>query len=142
MRQRNNLLFQNFGDISKCLRQIFSQLYFENFWLYLLGEVAMTQSPWIKKSRDIFQNVKTVQQQGSPISILSESSKTNLLIKVLYIWFDLCRRFPVPSCSECILCISQGWELFRFKSDFRFFFLSGKIKISFFALQVKNAVSE
>ena len=27
-------------DFNKCLRAIFSQLSFENFWLYLLGEVA------------------------------------------------------------------------------------------------------
>ena len=39
----NTLRFQYFWDFNKCLRAIFSQLSFENFWLYLLGEVVMTQ---------------------------------------------------------------------------------------------------
>ena len=42
-RQRRNLQFQSFGDFNKCLREIFSQLRFGNFWLYLLDEVDMTQ---------------------------------------------------------------------------------------------------
>ena len=33
-----------FWDFNKCLRAIFSQLRVEYFWLYLLGEVAMTQN--------------------------------------------------------------------------------------------------
>ena len=40
LRQRNTLQFQYFWDFNKCLRAIFSQLSFENFWLYLSGEVA------------------------------------------------------------------------------------------------------
>ena len=43
LRQRNTLQFQYFLDFNKCLREIFSQLSFESFWLYLLGEVDMTQ---------------------------------------------------------------------------------------------------
>ena len=43
MRQRNTLQFQYFWEFNKVLRATFSQLTFENFWLYLLGEVAMTQ---------------------------------------------------------------------------------------------------
>ena len=43
LRQRNTLQFQYFGDFNKYLQKIFSELSFENFWLYLLGEVAMTQ---------------------------------------------------------------------------------------------------
>ena len=33
----NTLQFQYFRDFNKCLQAIFSQLSFENFWLYLLG---------------------------------------------------------------------------------------------------------
>ena len=40
----NTLQFQYFWDFNKCLQVIFSQLSFENFWLYLLGEVVMTQN--------------------------------------------------------------------------------------------------
>ena len=40
----NTLQFQYFWDFNKCLRAIFSQLNFENFGLYLLSEVVMTQS--------------------------------------------------------------------------------------------------
>ena len=43
LRQRNILQFQCFGDFNKFLRAIFSQLHSANFWLYLLGEVGMTQ---------------------------------------------------------------------------------------------------
>ena len=38
--KRNTLQFQYFLDFNECLWVIFSQL---SFWLYLLGEVAMTQ---------------------------------------------------------------------------------------------------
>ena len=40
----NTLHFQYSWDFNKCLREIFSQLSFENFWLYLLGEVVMTKN--------------------------------------------------------------------------------------------------
>ena len=40
----NTLQFQYFWDFNKCLREIFSQISFENFRLYLLGEVVMTQN--------------------------------------------------------------------------------------------------
>ena len=40
----NTLQFQYFWDFNNCPQAIFSQLSFENFWLYLLGEVAMTQN--------------------------------------------------------------------------------------------------
>ena len=43
LRQRNTLHFQYFWDINKFLQAIFSQLSFENLWLYLLGEAAMNQ---------------------------------------------------------------------------------------------------
>ena len=44
-RQRNTLQFSNLQlDFNKCLKAIFFQLSFENFWLHLLGEVAMTQT--------------------------------------------------------------------------------------------------
>ena len=43
LRQRNILQFQYFGDFNKFLGAIFSQLHSANFWLYLLGEVGMTQ---------------------------------------------------------------------------------------------------
>ena len=33
----NTLQFQYFWDFNKCLQAIFSQLSFENSWLYLLG---------------------------------------------------------------------------------------------------------
>ena len=38
MKPSNTLQFQHFWDFTKCLGEIFSQLYFENVWLYLLGE--------------------------------------------------------------------------------------------------------
>ena len=41
LRQKNTLQFQYFWDFNECLRAIFSQLSFENFGLYLLGEVVM-----------------------------------------------------------------------------------------------------
>ena len=40
----DTLQFQYFWDFSKCLQAIFSQLSLENFGLYLLGEVVMTQN--------------------------------------------------------------------------------------------------
>ena len=43
LRQRNTLHFPYFWNFSKSLQAIFSQLRFENMWLHLLGEVAMTQ---------------------------------------------------------------------------------------------------
>ena len=43
LRQRNTLQFQYFWDFNKYLRAIFSQLSFENFWLYLSGEAAETR---------------------------------------------------------------------------------------------------
>ena len=57
----------------------------------------------------MFQNVKTVQQQGSLISILTGSSKICLWVKVLCIWFNLCWRFLVP-CSPCV--ISSAVQLY------------------------------
>ena len=40
LRQRNTLQIQYFLDFNKCLRAVISQLSFENFWLYILDEVA------------------------------------------------------------------------------------------------------
>ena len=40
----NTLQLQYFWDFNKCLRAIFSQLSVENFWLYFLGEVVITQN--------------------------------------------------------------------------------------------------
>ena len=40
----DTLQFRHFLDFNKYLQAIFSQLSFENFWLYLLGEVVMTQN--------------------------------------------------------------------------------------------------
>ena len=40
----NTLQFQYFWDFNKYLRAIFSQLSFENLWLYILAEVVMTQN--------------------------------------------------------------------------------------------------
>ena len=40
----NTLQLQCFWDFNKCLQEIFSQLSFENFWLYLLGEFVMSQN--------------------------------------------------------------------------------------------------
>ena len=40
----NTLQLHYFWDFNKCLREIFSQSNFENFWLYLLGAVVMTQN--------------------------------------------------------------------------------------------------
>ena len=42
LRQRNTLQFQYFWDFNTPCN-LFSKLSFENFWLYLLDEVAMTQ---------------------------------------------------------------------------------------------------
>ena len=52
MRPSNTLQFQCFWDFNKCLGAIFSQLSFENFWLYILGEVAMTQNYFKSPLRD------------------------------------------------------------------------------------------
>ena len=40
----NTLQFQYFWDFNKRLRAMFYQLSFENFWLYILGEVVMAQN--------------------------------------------------------------------------------------------------
>ena len=40
----DTLQFQYFWDFNKCFQAIFSQLSLENFGLYLLGEVVMTQN--------------------------------------------------------------------------------------------------
>ena len=40
----NTLQFQYFWDFNKCLLAIFTQLRFESRWLYILGEVVMTQN--------------------------------------------------------------------------------------------------
>ena len=40
----NNLHFQYFCDFNKCLRAVFFQLNFENFWQYLQGEAAVTRN--------------------------------------------------------------------------------------------------
>ena len=50
LRQRNFTIPIFLGF--QCLRAIFSQLGFENCWLYLLGEVAITQI--IKDDSKIF----------------------------------------------------------------------------------------
>ena len=55
---------------------------------YFLSDLALkvhelTNS--VKKPPDIFQNFKTVQQQGGLMLSISESSKIHLLIKILYI---------------------------------------------------------
>ena len=44
MTPSNTLQFQYIRDFNKCLRAIFSQLSFGDFWLYRLGEVVMTQN--------------------------------------------------------------------------------------------------
>ena len=40
----NTLQFHYFGDFNKSLQAVFSQLSFENFWLYFLG----TRVFWLK----------------------------------------------------------------------------------------------
>ena len=40
----STLQVQYFWDCNKGFRAIFSQLSSENFWLYLLGKVVMTQN--------------------------------------------------------------------------------------------------
>ena len=40
----NTLQLQYYWDFNKCLRAIFSQLSFENLWLFLLGEALMIQN--------------------------------------------------------------------------------------------------
>ena len=101
----NTLQFQYFWDF--CLQALFSQLSFENFWLYLLVATLF----WLKIIKNIISHLlsfvnlrselsshqmysKMLRQfsKGSLISISSESSKIHLLIEALYrnIWFNLC----------------------------------------------------
>ena len=40
----SNLQFQYFWDFNICIQAIFSQLIFQNFWLYLSGNVVITQN--------------------------------------------------------------------------------------------------
>ena len=42
MTSSNNLSFQYFWNFNKCLQAIFSQLSFENFWLYLLDAILFS----------------------------------------------------------------------------------------------------
>ena len=92
LRQRNTLQFQYFWDFNKCLRAIFSQFSFENFWLYFLGEVPVTQklsrmtqkyfkspfseSPWINS----LSWIATRSRRPLLTSVSSESSKIHILI--------------------------------------------------------------
>ena len=109
----NTFQFQYFWDFKKCPQAIFSQLSFENFWLYLLGarlfwlkiikNYYVTYKSrlgicelkvWVKYSPDVFQNVKAVSQR-KPILNFIRVIKIHLFIKVLYghIWFNLCRWY-------------------------------------------------
>ena len=62
-------------------------------WVAKIASIFVMKSPLkvhglkvrVKLLPDKFQNVKTVEQQGSLISISSESSKNHLLIKALHI---------------------------------------------------------
>ena len=106
----NTQQFQYFWDFNKCLQAIFSQLSFENFWLYLLVATLF----WLKIIKNVISHLlkfvnlkpelsshqtysKMLRQfsKGSLISISSESSKIHLLIEALYrnIWFNLCRWY-------------------------------------------------
>ena len=68
----NTVQFQYYWNFSKCIRAIFSQLSFENFWLYLLGEVVMTQNYY----KSVYQKSKLSYQMHS--KILRQFSKGSL----------------------------------------------------------------
>ena len=114
-----DIKFQYFWDFNKCLQAIFSQLIFENFWLYRLGArlfwPKITKKNHLLKSvnwrselssHQIYSKMLRKERKGSLISISSESSKIHLLIKVLYrpICFDLCRRYILLYALNVSLC--------------------------------------
>ena len=128
----NTLQFQYFWDFSKCHQAIFSQLTFENFWLYLLGARLFwlkiiknyCKSPlkvcelnvWVKRPPDVFQNLKTVQERKSNLNFI-RVTKIHLLINIFYrlIWFNLAddisfsilwMSFCVISSSATLQCLS------------------------------------
>ena len=72
LRQRNTVQGQYFWDYNKCLQAIFSQLSFENFWLYLLGEAVMTQNYY----KSVYQKSKLSHQMHS--KMLRQFSKGSL----------------------------------------------------------------
>ena len=119
----NTLQFQYFWDFNKCLLALFSQLSFENFWLYLFVATLF----WLKIIKNISHLLKFVNLRSelsshqmyskmlrqfskwSLISISSESSKIHLLIKVLYgsTWFNLCWQYFLFYALNVSLCYWQ-----------------------------------
>ena len=131
----NTLQFQYFWNFNKCLQSIFSQLAFENFWLYLLGAKLF----WLKiiqncyKISHLFESVnyrselsshqiysKMLRQfsKGSLTSVSLEWSKIHLLIKVLYrhIWFNLCRRYLSFHAPNVLLAAVQLYNVLVLRS--------------------------
>ena len=118
LRQRNTLQFHYFWDSINVSEQSFPNSVLKIFgyifrvkllWLKIIendSKIFEVASLWksMLSGGDLTQtlNAKTVQKQGSPISISSESSKIHILIKVLFIWFNLCRKRLVTSCSYCL----------------------------------------
>ena len=127
-RQEIQLCYSDCYGFNKCLQAIFSQLSFENFWLYLLSARLF----WLKIIKNYYKSLLKVCELSSLrselsshqmyskmlrlfssvnifrslISVSSESSKIHLLIKVLYrhIWFNLCRRYFLFHALNVSLC--------------------------------------
>ena len=89
----NPLKFHYFCDFNKCLRAIFSQLSYENFWLHIfwvrLSWLKIIKSyykspPKVCELNQIYSKILRQFSKGSLISVSLEPSKIRILIKVLY----------------------------------------------------------
>ena len=123
MISNNTLQFQYFQDFNKFLQTIFSQLSFENFWLYLLGAKLFLHKVKIiichilksaiqrskLSSHQMFQNVKTVQQRKPHLSfirVIKSSSFMQSFIQA-YLVFNLCRRHFLFHALNVSFCYQQ-----------------------------------
>ena len=89
-----------------------SNLFPIKFWKFLAISVGGGCCDLKLCSHQIYSKMLRQFSKGSLVSILSESSKIHILIKLLHrsIWFNLC-WFLVP-CSECLLVLLPAVQLY------------------------------
>ena len=90
-----------------------SNLFAIKFWKFLAISFGGGCCDLTLCSHQIYSKMLRQFSKGSLVSVLSESSKIHILIKLLHrsIWFNLC-RFLVP-CSECLLVLLPAVQLYN-----------------------------